>query len=111
MSSRERWKRQERMVASILNGTRLPCIGTGAPDVVSDLLAVEVKTRKSIPKWLSDAIEQSIRNAPDDKIPCVCLSIVSQGKKAQVYILMRIEDFERVRERGRSNHNSVRESS
>ena len=54
-----RWKRHEREVAAILEGVRLPNSGKGQSDVLTPDLAVQVKTRKHIPAWLHEALDQA----------------------------------------------------
>lgn len=91
--NRGRWKRQEREVAELLGGKRNPCTGGWHQDVTTPLFAVEVKTRKSLPDWLTEAVEQAVRAADESQVPIVALNEVSQGRKARRYILLRLEDW------------------
>jgi hypothetical protein len=93
MSSRARWKRQERETAKLTGGKRQPCIGKPAADVIGDTFTVEQKTRKSLPGWLTHAIDQAASAATDGKTPLVVLTEVSQGHKAKRYVLLRLEDW------------------
>jgi len=88
MSPDARWKRQERQVADILGGIRLPNSGRGQPDVRADRLAVQVKTTKALPTWLLDAVAQAERDAAEGELPLVVLNQVSQGKAAKRLIVM-----------------------
>ncbi len=82
MSSPGRWKRHERAIADMLNGRRLPNNGSGQPDVVvvtpgGHLLAVQVKTRATLPGWLTLALDQARRDAlatDPSAVPVVVLS-------------------------------------
>lgn len=79
----KRWKRAEREIAALLGGVRLPNSGRGQPDVIAGTLAVQVKTRTTLPGWLVDAIDQAIRDAGDTQQPVVVLNLVTQGRKAR----------------------------
>ena len=81
--SGERWKRAEREIAALLGGVRVPNSGRGQPDVIAGNLAVQVKTRKDLPGWLEDALDQAIRDAEAGQQPVVILNRVSQGQKAR----------------------------
>lgn len=89
-----RWKRHERVIAFMLGGQRQPNTGRPSPDVTVPGLAVEVKTRKQLPKWLTEAIEQAQTNAAKDCIPLVVLVLApGQGVKARRYAFLKLEDF------------------
>lgn len=79
----KRWKRAEREIASLLGGVRLPNSGRGQPDVIAGHLAVQVKTKTTLPAWLIEAMDQAIRDACDDQQPVVILNLVGQGRKAR----------------------------
>ena len=66
------WKAAERRIAAMLGGLRVGPSGTNTPDVTTSILAVEVKTRKSLPAWLKNALDQAERNA-GGKLPVVVL--------------------------------------
>jgi len=93
MSSRDRWKRQERETAAILGGERQPCTGGPHADVTTPLLAIEHKARQKLPTWLTGAVSQAVGSCKDDQTPMVVLTEVSQGRKARRYALLRLEDF------------------
>ena len=50
------WKRAERQVAERLGGQRVIRHGEAVPDVVTPLLVAEVKLRKRLPRWITDAL-------------------------------------------------------
>jgi hypothetical protein len=89
-----RWKRQEREIAKALGGRRNPNTGEWRSDINVPGFAVEVKTRRTLPAWLVAAVAQSVRAAEEDETPIVVLSAVSQGRKADRYVVMRFQDFE-----------------
>ena len=60
-----RWKRHEREIAAAMGGIRLPNVGRGQPDIIAGNVAVQVKTRKVLPSWLTDAVDQAAQDAPD----------------------------------------------
>ena len=86
------WKAVERAVARLLGGERVGCTGKATPDVVTERLAVEVKHRAKLPKWLMAAMEQSERNAPEDKVPVVVLHEKHQ-KHCQDLVILRLAHF------------------
>lgn len=49
------WKDVERAVAKRLGGKRVGCTGKGTADMVTNWLAIEVKSRRALPKWLGEA--------------------------------------------------------
>lgn len=50
------WKRAERRVAKRLGGERVKRHGEAAPDVVAPHLVAEVKLRRQLPRWITDAL-------------------------------------------------------
>lgn len=71
MSKYRSFKTTERQIAKRLGGDRHGHLG-GA-DVVTEWLSVECKHRKTLPKWLKDALEQAKRNAEEQQLPVVIL--------------------------------------
>lgn len=70
------WKHCEREIAKRFGTDREGPRGVNCPDVVSESYAIEVKHRKRLPLWLTDAIEQAQRNADahcPDKLAVVVL--------------------------------------
>jgi len=92
--SGQRWKGQERQVAKALGGQRVPNNGRGQPDVLAPgNLAVQVKTRTTIPGWLWSALDQATRDAAPDETPLVVLSEVTPGRKARRVVVMDLDAF------------------
>ena len=57
------WKRSERRIASLVGGTRVPVSGRGRgdnPDIRCDWLSPEVKSRRTLPLWLRQAMVQAM---------------------------------------------------
>jgi len=69
------WKACERAIARFLGGHRISnhALGMQTPDVETDTYHIEVKHRKALPKWLIGALDQSVANASDGKLPLVVL--------------------------------------
>ncbi len=88
-----RWKRQEREIAELVGSHRNPNTGEHRSDIDTSAFAYEVKTRKALPGWLKDAVQQAVRAAQDGQTGVVVLSEVSQGKKAERYALVKLEDW------------------
>jgi hypothetical protein len=88
----KRWKRQERQVAVMLGTTRNPNNGTHQTDIDAGPFAVEHKTRKSLPTWLTGALRQA-RHGAQDRTPIVVLTEVRQGVKAKRYVILDFSDW------------------
>ena len=86
------WKRTERAIAVRLNGRRQGAVGRRGPDVLSDWLAVEVKHRRRLPKWLITALTQA-RTGAGERLPIVVLHEAGL-RHADDLVLMRLADFE-----------------
>jgi len=75
-----RWKVYERQVARLLGGERQPVTGKRGPDVVAGPWCVEVKTKRSLPRWLLAAIGQVEEAArATGKLPLLVL-VCPQGR-------------------------------
>lgn len=91
----KRWKVQERETARILGGQRVGPTGKATVDVLSARFGVEVKSRKSLPGWLTGAIDQAERNCPPDKAPLLVLChCPGQGIKIRRYAIVPLAQFE-----------------
>ena len=89
MTPDRRWKAVERSVAEKLGGERVPVTGRqrgSAPDVSHGTLSIEVKDRKALPKWISEAMEQAIASQRGDQIPIVVLH--EKGMRANDNLVM-----------------------
>lgn len=92
------WKAVERRIAKSYGGRRS---GPGAGPDTTDHdrqwrhLALEVKHRKRLPKWLTAALEQATANAGPDQIPVVMLH-EKQKVLADVLVVLRKADFDRL---------------
>ena len=89
------WKACERKVAALLGGRRIPVSGRGRgdnPDIDHKLLSIEVKSRKTIPAWLEDAMRQAEASAKDRRLPVVVLH-EDRTPYAESLVLLRLSDF------------------
>lgn len=89
------WKATERRVAEILGGERVPVSGRvrgSAPDIEHPLLSLEVKSRKSVPAWLTEALEQATASSRDGRPP---VAVVHEAGKPyrDALAVMRLEDL------------------
>ena len=98
--SASRWKRHERAVAAVLGGVRLPNNGAGQPDVIAGRLAVQVKTRQTVPAWLWGAIDQAERDAAAGQLPAVVLCEATQGRRTRRLFVI---DLEHITTRARAD--------
>jgi len=87
------WKQVERAIAKRLGGKRVGCTGQATPDVVTDWLSIEVKSRKALPKWLWEGIEQARRGCREDQLAILVLHEKGEHHDNDLVIL-RLADFE-----------------
>ena len=90
------WKRRERQVAEALGGKRTGPQGKHMTDVQHPLLAVEVKSRRQLPAWAEECLEQA-RTAVDcgNRVPTVVM--VGHGQRiGDALVVMRLRDFEQL---------------
>lgn len=90
------WKAGERVIAARLGGQRVPITGRergSAPDVDHEDLAIEVKTRASLPGWLNEAMEQAEASSRDGRLPVAVIHEDWRGYK-RALIVLRLGDFE-----------------
>ncbi len=88
------WKRAERRIAARLGGHRVPVSGrAGQPDIAHPRLSIEVKHRRRLPQWLTQALEQAERAAAPGQLP---LAVVHEAgtRYGQSLVLLRLADFE-----------------
>jgi len=90
------WKRSEREIAKRVDGERNP-VGTGKADVTSELFAIEVKERKSLPMWLVHALQQS-KSASRGKLNLVVLHELGK-RHDNDYVLMQMSVFQSLMEK------------
>ncbi len=89
------WKACERKVAALLGGRRIPVSGRGRgdnPDIHHELLSIEVKSRKTIPGWLEDAMRQAEVSVKDGRLPVVVLH-QDHVPYAESLVILRLDDF------------------
>ena len=87
------WKAAELKIAEKLGGKRAGNTGRMGPDVLHEVYAPEVKTTRSgFPKWLTSAIAQAVRNAPEGKLPLVVLHRVGD-KYDDALVVVRLKDW------------------
>lgn len=87
------WKAQERQIAALLGGVRLPNSGRGQPDVIAGNLAVQVKCTKALPAWLTAAVAQATRDAGPGQVPVVVVSEVRQGRRARRFVVLNLDSI------------------
>ena len=62
------------------------------PDVQSDWLAVEVKYRQKMPKWIEDAMRQACFGASPNQLPIVVVHKEGERRRKDL-VIMRLGDF------------------
>ena len=89
------WKACERRVAELLGGYRAPVSGRRrgyTPDIEHPTLSIEVKSRKTIPLWLEDALRQAEASTKDGRLPIAVLHQDGQRYSSSLVVL-RLKDF------------------
>lgn len=105
--SEKSWKRTERKIAELLGGERVPVNGRirgSAPDIEHATLSLEVKSRKSVPAWLTEALAQATASAAEgsDKLPVAVIH--QQGKPhTDSLCVIRLEDLAELLQKGDTN--------
>ena len=90
------WKRTERSIARRLGGERVPATGRArgsAPDIAHTYFAIEVKHRKTLPRWLLEAVDQAVKSARSGQLPVAILHEAGARHDGDL-VVMRLEDFE-----------------
>jgi hypothetical protein len=60
------------------------------PDVVTSMFAFECKHEANIPKYLTDRVDQAVRNAPNGLIP---VAVIRDKSRNDYYYIMREKDW------------------
>ena len=89
------WKRSEVRVCEELGCDRIGITGKATTDGVNSKLSIETKRSKSFPKYLTDAVAQSARNATDNRVPAVVLHYHNIQHENDL-IFFRVKDFKRL---------------
>src|SRR5687767_4529305 len=89
------WKQAERRIANILGGRRILVSGRARgdrPDIEHDTLSVEVKSRKSLPAWLENAMQQAKAASKNGELPVAVLH--QDGKRyTEALVVISLKDF------------------
>ncbi len=88
------WKAHERAVAKRVGGRRIGPTGRQGPDVVSAWLSIECKSRKALPAWLVNALQQARSGASETHLPLVILHQVGARHDDDLCVLS-LADFTR----------------
>jgi hypothetical protein len=89
------WKRAERRIADILGGQRVPASERSrgdTPDIEHNTLSVEVKSRKCLPAWIENAMQQTEAASKNGELPVAVLH--QDGKRyTDALVVIRLKDF------------------
>ena len=89
------WKEWERKIAKYVGGVRVPITGRSrgdAPDIDHNWLAIEVKAKNKLPKYLFEARAQSEACAEINQLP-VQIYAEKGMSVGDCFIVMRLSDF------------------
>jgi len=95
------WKSDERRVAEILGGVRVPGRrGTDEVDVTHPRFAVEVKRRTQRMRYLDEAMEQAVKASVKgfeadgrERLPMVVLHYTGTQMEASALVIVRLGSF------------------
>lgn len=89
------WKAYERRFAKRMGTTRIGPTGDDGADFISDDFAVQCKLRKTLPKWLLDAVDNAVAAASDGRFGFALIK-KKRMRDNDAIVLMRYGDFERL---------------
>lgn len=85
------WKSVERRICRYLGTERALQEGRkGMPDGISEHYTIQVKHRKSLPKWIADAWTEIEKHNEDGKTPIVCLH-QKQQRIEDTYVITQLK--------------------
>lgn len=94
------WKSAERKIATLFGTRRVGPTGRIGPDLYNDRFAVEVKERKSLPQWLTGALDQctkgkDVKRANNGQAPLIPIVVVHHlnDKHLNDLVVMRLGVF------------------
>ncbi len=90
------WKACERRIAKLLGGQRIPVTGRQrgeTPDIEHEALSIEVKSRKFLPAWLLDALNQAQAASKDGKKMPVVVLHQDHAPYAHSLVVLKLKDF------------------
>lgn len=88
--TRSTWKREERIVADLFGGKRIPVLGGSDMDVDAPGFGISVKQRRKLPAWIKDAVQQIEGAARPEQLPIVVLTESATGQR---YVLLGLDVF------------------
>lgn len=95
MTARNTWKAQERRIADDLNGKRIPVTGIDrdGADVVTPLLLVQSKLRKSLPAWLWAWLNPIAAEANQQGRVGILVLRTPRMRNADALVVLKYSDF------------------
>lgn len=89
------WKAMERRFAKRMGTVRIGPTGDDGVDFITDDFAVQCKLRKTLPKWMFDALDNAVKGAGDERIGFALLKKLYANDDDAI-VLIRFEDFEKL---------------
>ena len=89
------WKACERRIATFLGGKRVPVSGRtrgDCPDIEHPTLSIECKSRKKLPAWIEDAMNQAEASAKDGQLAVVVLH-QDRAAYSESLVVLRLRRF------------------
>ena len=86
------WKRIEREVRRMV-GITAPRDQFHSADAETECFSYEIKSRKGLPAWLWEALDEARRHRTGDRTPVVVLCERRQGVKTRMVAVLAFEDW------------------
>ena len=84
------WKSVERRIARALGTQRTGPTGIPQPDAVTDWLCVEVKHRKTLPRWIKGALAQAKQHCNEQQLG---IAVLHEKHGRDSLVVMSFNDF------------------
>jgi len=85
------WKRTERRIARLFGTTRVGPTGKLGPDIIGDKVAIQVKHRQKLPKWMQAAWDTIFRQAHE--MGKLGLMVLHQHGDRDDLVILSLKDF------------------
>jgi hypothetical protein len=84
------WKQTERRIARYFGGIRISYPYVKGVDVLTDWLAIEVKSRDHLPAWIKDAVTLAQRVARPNRLG---IAVLHEKNSREDLVVLSIHDF------------------
>ena len=91
------WKQFERRIAADFGTSRIGPTGDDGPDILTENHSIQCKLRKSIPRWLVDALANAVAGAREGRIGWAIVKRSGRGHPdSEALVVVRYADWKRI---------------